>query len=424
MSQFTMAPFTMGRRGALLGLAAAWTMGRVSVAFADAPTDKRFVVVILRGALDGMSAVIPYGDRNLASWRPELIPAGVGAGGMLDLGGFYGLNPALAGLHDMYAAGEFLPLHAIAGHYRSRSHFEAQDYMESGADHRMDSGWLNRVVGVLPAAARGNSPGGPALSVGLSMPLLLRGPAVVGSYAPANGTRPAPDLYARVAQLSASDPVLGPAIAEGLRERGFSTAALASKAPDAASVPMDADGHMAGGHEERAPRPDAFATLGKACGTLLGAANGPRIAALEIGGWDTHTAQNGRLKAPLSDLSDGLVAMKQGLGDAWGSTVVMVMTEFGRTVRQNGTGGTDHGTGTVAFALGGSVAGGRVLANWPGLAEGNLLDGRDLQPTADLRSLAKGLLGQHMGLGDGALAQVFPDSDSAVAMRGLMRRSA
>ena len=425
-----MANLLLGRRAALLGLTAAFTAGRVSLALADAPTDKRFIVVILRGALDGMSAVVPYGDANLATWRPLLVPAGVGAGGMLDLGGFYGLNPDLAPLHDLYAAGELLPVHAIAGHYRSRSHFEAQDYMESGADHTMDSGWLNRVVTVLPASLRGHSPGGPALSVGLSMPLLLRGPATVGSWAPENANLPPPDLYARVAQLSAADLLVGPAIAEGLRERGFSAVTLASAAqptgnrPDASMTGgpgMDPGGHAGMGEKEKAPRPDAFANLARTCGTLLSAANGPRIAALEVGGWDTHSAQAARLKAPLTELSTGLVALKQGLGDAWASTVVMVMTEFGRTVRQNGTNGTDHGTGTIAFALGGPIAGGRVLANWPGLQDANLLDGRDLQPTADLRSLAKGLLGQHLGLGSTALAQVFPDSAEAAPMSRLLR---
>ena len=154
-------PF-LTRRTALLGLGAAWTLGGASLALAAAPTDQRFVVVILRGALDGMAAVVPYGDRDLATWRPELVPGAPGSeNGMLDLGGFYGLHPALAGLHDMYSAGELLPVHAVAGHYRSRSHFEAQDYMESGADQRMTSGWLNRVVAALPANALNRSPGGP-----------------------------------------------------------------------------------------------------------------------------------------------------------------------------------------------------------------------------------------------------------------------
>jgi uncharacterized protein (DUF1501 family) len=395
----------LSRRSALLGLTAAWTSGRSSLALADAATDRRFVVVILRGALDGMQAVVPYGDRNLATWRPELIPPAPGqAGGMLDLGGFWGLHPALDGLHAMYSAGELLPIHAVAGAYRSRSHFEAQDFMEMGADHRMTSGWLNRAVAVLPATAAGHSPGGPALAVGMSVPLLLRGPATVGSWAPQSFGKPNPDLYLRMAALNSSDPVTGPPIAEGLRERGFTAEALADTTEPA-------------GQRDKY----GFAALAGAAGKMLAADDGPRIAALEIGGWDTHSGQMNRLGGPLRQLNDGLVALKASLGPAWSRTAILVMTEFGRTVRMNGTKGTDHGTGTVAFAVGGAVAGGRVLANWPGLDQANLFENRDLQPTADLRSVAKGLLAQHLRLSPAALAAVFPASDAAAAMGGLVR---
>jgi uncharacterized protein (DUF1501 family) len=398
----------IGRRGALLGLSAAWTLRGVSLALADAATDQRFVVVILRGALDGLSAVVPYGDSALVGWRAPLLPGVVGSpGGMLDLGGFYGLHPALSGLHDMYATGQLLPIHAVAGHYRSRSHFEAQDYMESGADHRLSSGWLNRVVSVLPARLRHTASGGAALSVGLSLPLLLRGPEAVGSWAPSGGVRPSDDLYARIAALNAGDRMIGPALQEGLRARGFSAGVL--------GMPP------AQGPSGNRPKPDAFAVLARSCGTLLAAPNGPRVAALEIGGWDTHVQQAPRLHQPLWQLSNGLLALKDGLGPAWNRTVVLVMTEFGRTVRVNGDAGTDHGTGTVAFVLGGAVAGGRVAGTWPGLSQRNLLDNRDLEPTTDLRSVAKGALAAHFGLGPAALATVFPDSAGAVAMTGLIR---
>jgi uncharacterized protein (DUF1501 family) len=396
--------FHLTRRAALLGLTAAWTSGRSSLALADAATDRRFVVVILRGALDGMQAVIPYGDRNLAVWRPELIPPAPGQpGGMFDLGGFFGLHPTLDGLHTMYTANELLPVHAVAGAYRSRSHFEAQDYMEMGADHRMTSGWLNRAVSVLPAAGAGHSPGGPALAVGMSVPLLLRGPATVGSWAPQSFGKPNPDLYLRMAALNSSDPVTGPAIAEGLRERGFTADALADVMEPA--TPRDKNG---------------FPALAAAAGKMLAADDGPRIAALEVGGWDTHSGQMNRLGGPLRQLNDGLVALKASLGPAWSRTAILVMTEFGRTVRMNGTKGTDHGTGTVAFVLGGAVAGGRVHANWPGLDQANLFENRDLQPTADLRSVAKGLLAQHLRLSAPALTTVFPGSESAAPMPNLL----
>jgi uncharacterized protein (DUF1501 family) len=388
---------TLTRRTALLGLSAAFTLGRASLALASAATDRRFVVVILRGALDGMAAVVPYGDKDLVTWRGEIVPPGPGQpNGLLDLGGFYGLHPAMTGLYEMFKANELAPVHAVAGAYRSRSHFEAQDYMEFGAEQRMTSGWLNRVAAALPA---GGSEA--ALAVGASVPVLLRGPTQVGTWLPQGGGHPEPDLYARIAALNVHDAVTGPAIENGLKERGFSTAALA-------------------GSDQTGNR-NAFPALAAAAGRLLAAKDGPRLAALEIGGWDTHTAQPGRLTGPLQQLDAGLVALKQGLGDAWSKTVVLTMTEFGRTVRNNGTKGTDHGTGTVAFVLGGDIAGGKVHANWPGLAQDRLFENRDLQPTADLRSVAKGLLSQHLGLSNTVLANVFPDSAQATAMHGLVR---
>jgi uncharacterized protein (DUF1501 family) len=344
----------LARRSVLLGLTA---MGSARLALAAAPGDKRFVVVIQRGAMDGMAAVVPHGDPGYAALRgppPE---------GLLDLGGFFGLHPALAGLHGLYKERELLPVHAVAGPYRERSHFIAQDYLESGADHRMSSGWLNRVAGAM---------GSEGLAVGVALPLLLRGGAQVGNWAPQGMAEPAPDLYAAIAALNQGDRVIGPAIVAGLKERGFSTRALMDQAQE----------------KDR----NAFPALAAAAGTMLRAPGGPRIAAMEIGGWDTHTAQATRLTGPLKQLDAGLVALKTALGDQWRQTVVLVMTEFGRTARINGTGGTDHGTGGVAFVLGGSVKGGRVQADWPGLGPGNLFEDRDLAPTADLRSVAKGIL--------------------------------
>ena len=389
----------MTRRGALLGIVSAVALGRASLAMAAAPTDRRLVVIILRGALDGLAAVVPYGDPALAGLRGALVPAAVGQeGGMLDLGGFFGLHPALAGVHAMYRAGQALPIHAVAGHVRTRSHFEAQDLMESGADQRMSSGWLNRAVMAMPPRPASGAP----LSIGVSMPLLLRGPAQVGAYAPQSFSQPQADLYARLLALHQADPITGPAIRLGLAERGFTTAQLTGPAGDARDK-------------------YAFPTLAGTAGRLLAAADGPRVAAMELGGWDTHAGQANRLVGPLKQLDAGIVALRDNLGDAWAKTAVLVMTEFGRTVRANGTGGTDHGTGSVAFVVGGAVAGGRVLANWPGLADGQLLEGRDLQPSIDLRSIAKGLLSAHLGLNAAALAQAFPGSEGAPPLLGLVR---
>lgn len=396
------------RRAALLGLAGAVSLGRASLALAAAPTQKRFVVVLLRGALDGLSAVVPYGDADLAALRGELVPPAPGrpadaktGAALLDLGGFYGLHPALGGLHAMYRRNQALPVHAVAGNWRIRSHFVAQDCMESGTDHRLDSGWLNRVAGELHAAAPGSrsAPMGEAVSFSVGLPLLLRGATAVGTWLPRLPLQPDPDFYRHVAELNHADPLLGPAVAEALSERGFSDAAMAG---------------------ERVPRGFAFATLAGAAGTLMANADGPRLAALEIGGWDTHAAQTRRLAAPLKALDDGLVALQHGLGAAWRHTAVLVMTEFGRTVRSNGTDGTDHGTATVAFLLGGAVAGGRVRADWPGLKPAQLFENRDLAPTTDLRAVAKGVLAGHLGLGDAALARVFPDSRVAAPVGGLV----
>jgi uncharacterized protein (DUF1501 family) len=392
----------MTRRSALLGIAAAVSLGRVSLALAAAPTDRRFVVVILRGALDGLSLLQPYGDPALADLRGPLLLPGPGTpGGVLDCGGFFGLHPALSGVHAMYAAGECLPLHAIAGHYRSRSHFEAQDYLESGADQRLSSGWLNRAVSLLP------SPPGHdlALSIGLSAPLLLRGPARVGAYAPDHFAHPDPDLYSRLIALSAHDPIIGPALAEGVRARGFEAQTLA-----------DAPNATTGGN----PAGD-FRALATAAGRLLAEPQGPRIAVLELSGWDTHSGQLKRLEAQLHQLDQGLTALKTSLGPAWKQTAILAVTEFGRTAHMNGTNGTDHGTGAAALLLGGAVNGGRIRADWPGLGAGRLLENRDLAPTADLRSLCKGLLVEQLGLTPSQLGPVFPGSDDAAPMSGLIR---
>jgi len=388
------------RRATLLGLAGAITLGRTSLAVAAAPTEQRLVVVLLRGALDGLSAVVPHGDPALAGLRAGMGPGAPGVeGGALDLGGFYALHPALSGLHALYGNGEMLAVHAVAGSWRNRSHFEAQDWLEFGAEHRLSSGWLNRVAGALAPSQPGKG-AELALAVGNLMPVLLRGPAPVGNWLPQSFQAPQADLYARIAALHARDPVTGPALTTGLRERGFSAATLA-------------------GAEEPANKFD-FPALAASAGKMLAAANGPRLAALEIGGWDTHANQADRLAGPLRQLDAGLLALKAALGPVWARTAVLVMTEFGRTVRPNGTRGTDHGTASVAFVLGGGVAGGRVRGDWPGLGEGKLFENRDLAPTTDLAAITKGVLAQHLRLDARALAAVFPDNRVA-AMSGLLR---
>jgi uncharacterized protein (DUF1501 family) len=401
----------VSRRATLLGLSVVAATGRVKFALADAPTDQRFVVVLLRGALDGMSAVVPYGDANLASLRPALIPPAPGQdGGMFDLGGFYGFNPALAGVYAMYQQGQVLPVHAVAGPYRTRSHFEAQDLLQLGvADETgITSGWLNRVLAELPVNNNAELAG---LSVGIGTPLLIQGKIPVASYAVENFATPPADLYARIAALNASDPLTGPAIANGLRANSFDESIMSQTVNI-----MSDDGSAA----HKKPGAD-FPSMARQAGALLAAADGPRIAAFQLEGWDTHGNQVNGLKAPLTGLDAGLTALQTTLGPAWNQTMVLVITEFGRTAAMNGTKGTDHGTATVAFVLGGNVAGGKVMATWPGLGQSQLFENRDLAPTLDIRSIAKGALRAHLGLNADALARVFPDSSDAAPLNGLTR---
>jgi len=392
------ASFAPSRRGLLLGLGASLAIGRNRAAFAQAVGERRLVVVLLRGALDGLQVVQPYADPALAGLRRALtLPEPGREGGLLDLGGRFGLHPALAGLHALYRADEALVVHAVAGPYRGRSHFDGQDLLEAGAEERLTSGWLNRALQAMPNTGQAR----PGLAVGTGVPLLLRGPAPVGSYAPRQLARPSPDLVHRIAALQDPESALGMAFREAMRSRGMADEVLGN----------------AGG----APNEGGFARLAAAAGRLLAERDGPRVAALEIGGWDTHAVQNFRIIAPLRALDAGLLQLRQALGPHWSQTAVLVVTEFGRTARVNGNLGTDHGTGTVAFLLGGAVAGGRVAGDFPGLSGDALFENRDLRPTSDLRSIAKALLRDHLRQAPRAVAQAFPDSDAAPPMRGLLR---
>ena len=394
----TQGRFAVGRRGLLLGLGATFALGGARVAFGQAPGDRRLVVLLLRGALDGLYAVQPYGDPGLAELRqPLILPEPGQEGGLLDLGGRFGLHPGFVNLHEMYRANEALVLHAVAGPYRNRSHFEAQDLLEGGTGERLTSGWLNRALEALPSSQQARA----GLAIGTGVPLLLRGPVPVGAYAPPGLDHPSPDLMYRLAALQEADRRTGPIFAEGMRARGFVAQTLGASATD----------------RERS----TFARLCAATGRLLAERNGPRVAALEIGGWDTHSAQANRITGPLRALDEGLGQLKAALGDAWRQSAVLVVTEFGRTARVNGNMGTDHGTGTVAFVVGGGLAGGQVVVDWPGLGSGALFENRDLQPTRDLRSVAKALLRDHLRLPEGAVAKAFPDSQSVAPMRGLLR---
>jgi uncharacterized protein (DUF1501 family) len=398
MSDAPHASVAPTRRGLLLGLGASLAFGGTRAAFAQAPGEKRLVVILLRGAMDGLFVVQPYGDPDLAALRQGLLlPEPGQPDGLLDLGGTYGLHPALDGLHRLFRLNQALVVHAVAGPYRSRSHFEAQDLLEAGTAQRMSSGWLNRALQALPSSEAARA----GLAVGTGVPLLLRGPTPVGAYAPPGLDRPSTDLMLRLAALNDGDAGFGPSFREGMRARGYAETTL--------------------GPPENAPDRGNFPRLAAAAARLLAQPDGPRVAALEIGGWDTHAGQPGRIMGPLRALDAGIEQLRTGLGPAWRQTAVLVVTEFGRTARVNGNNGTDHGTGGIAFLLGGAVAGGRVVADWPGLKPGQLFENRDLQPTADLRSIAKALLLDHLRLPEAAVAEAFPGSVAVAPARNLVR---
>lgn len=367
---------------------------------ADAATDARFVLVILRGALDGLAAVPAYGDGNFARSRGQLAITAP----QLRLDGLFGLHPALEQLHQRYLAKELLVVHAVASPYRERSHFDGQDLLEAGLAGRtgIRDGWLNRVLAALPMT-RERTSNQLAVAIAQTVPLVLRGPAGVNSWAPSRLPQADADTLERLADLYSNDAVLAARLQTALTSNE-------SAAGDAFA--------------NRDPL-GMFRSLAEAAGKLLASSDGARIAVLEASGWDTHAnqgAETGQLANRLRTLDQGLDALRRALGAAWNRTAVMVVTEFGRTVATNGTRGTDHGTASCALLLGGAVAGGRVLGDWPGLAPSALHQGRDLRPTTDLRSLFKGVLAAHLQAPQSALEQtVFPDSKRAAALPGLIR---
>ncbi len=376
------------------------------VLLAAAPMSERFVTVILRGAMDGLGAVAPYADPDYREVRGGLALAEPGAaGGLLDLDGRFGLHPSLATLHGWFASQQLLIVHAVATPYRERSHFDGQDLLENGttAPHERRDGWLNRALGLM--GADGKRIG---LAVGQSVPLTLRGPTPVASWAPELLPDPDEDFLARLQTLYAADTQLGPVFHEAMVTRGMIDGVLGDD--------------LAGMARREAQE---ISTMAREAGRLLAAPEGARVAVMELNGWDTHVGQgaaDGRLARQLLTLDKALASLREGLGDAWGQTAVVVVTEFGRTARENGTGGTDHGTATVAMLAGGAVEGGRVVGRWPGLAAANLYQGRDLAPTTDLRALLKTVLVGHLRLpADGVERLVFPGSAGVAGLPELVR---
>ena len=408
--------------------AGASTLMASRLAFANAPTDARFVFVMLRGALDGLSAVPPVGDPGYASLRGQIALAKSGEGAALALEGPFGLHPALKFLHESYAAKELAVLHAVASPYRERSHFDAQNVLESGdlRPHGSTSGWINRALTALPSGKSREA----GVALGANVPLAMRGPAEVASWSPTKIAALDEATLARITDLYARDPLLSQRLAEALESDAIANEAQTAadaQSPDAAMAMTDtkSDSVVERDAKEKRNYNARYAEVARAAGGFLKRDDGPRVAMFDTTGWDTHANEGGaqgQLALRLRGLDAAMATLKESLGPVWRNTVVLVATEFGRTAAINGTRGTDHGTGAAAFLLGGAVAGGRVLADWPGLARSNLLDNRDLKPTRDLRTVMKGVLRDHLGVPAAALdSEVFPDSAPARPMDGLIR---
>ena len=408
-------------RGALAS-GGAFLSARLALAGAGAAPGARrprFVLIIMRGALDGLAVVPPYGDRDYAALRREFALRAPGeAGGALALDGFFGLHPSLKFLGGCYATRELVVLHALASPYRERSHFDGQDVLENGTPHphALQTGWLNRALAQLPAGRARES----GVALGQNVPLVMRGPAAVASWSPSRLGAPDEDTLARLTDLYAGDALLATRLADARATNAIAAEdsgdAMAPQPPDRAAKPALRPG---------AANNARYAEIVRAAAGFLRQGDGPQVAVFDTSGWDTHANQGGaegQLAGRLAALDAALATLKQELGAAWNDTAVLTVTEFGRTAAINGTRGTDHGTATAAFLFGGAVAGGRVIANWPGLAPRSLYEGRDLAPTLDLRAALKGVLAEHLGVSARALAaEVFPDSERVKPLSGLLR---
>ena len=407
-------------------------LGRKAFAASDrALADRKLVVVICRGGMDGLSVSPPVDDANYAALRGAIaIPGFDQPGGALRLDDTFGLHPSLAAVHRLALKGEARIAPAVATPDRARSHFEAQDVLENGATsaYGTDSGWLNRALQAMgPGKAR-------AISVGPTSPLILRGPVEAASWSPGPGVGRDPRLPGILADIYASaDPELARALASGL-----ATERMAKIADDDAraalgetiSAPgrdMSAQPASAGAARPRPAFRQGLGVARRMGATLAGfmiQPGGPQLAAISIDGFDTHANQGssqGQLATRLAYLDAVLDGISAGMGPGWRDTIVIAATEFGRTARVNGTAGTDHGTASTALLLGGALRRGGVIGDWPTLADGKLFENRDTAPTLDMRGLFKGLLAEHYGVSRRALdTAVFPGSANVAPALGII----
>jgi len=372
--------------GLTLGCSLASSPFLTPITLAAAPWDERLVVIILRGAMDGLGVVQPYGDRDFSSLRPSL-RAGE-ASRASDLDGFYALHPGLGSLMPLWQSGELAFAHAVSTPYRDkRSHFDGQDLLEAGTGldvgpGAVRDGWLNRLLQSLPGVTAET-----AFSVGQGELKVLSGSAKVSSWTPESRLGVSSATESLMAHVAANDPLFANAF-----ERAI-------------SISDSVDGTGQG-----KKRVSSHLRIAEFAASRL--REETRVAAFSINGWDTHVNQRNALKRPLRALAETILSLRSQLGPVWGKTAVLAMTEFGRTARENGTRGTDHGTGGAMLMAGGAISGGRVYGAWPGLGSGDLYAGRDLTPTADVRAYAaasmQGLFGLDRRMLEGHL---FPGLD-------------
>ena len=384
--------------GAALACAMPARLSFAAASSKDEDKQQRLVVVLLRGALDGLAAVPAVGDRSWtelrghaeAITRSQTLAAASAAGDvrsdallqptLLPLDSTFSFHPALKSLYQWYLQKELMVIHAVASPYRERSHFDAQQLLESGGDRpfTQTTGWLGRAL---------KSSGHSAVALAAAMPLALRGAEGASTWTPKGHMSKDQDLMMRIAQMYSSDTQLANAFGQAMGNLDMSMAANEGQ---------------------------GLVGLARHAGNFLSTPNGPRVAWLESGGWDTHTQQSGRLGRLLPTLDTALQSLRSSLGEHWLTTTVLVMTEFGRSANFNGSGGTDHGTGGVAFLAGGQVVGGRVATDWPGLSRGELLDGRDLKPTLDIRSVIGPVVQRQFSLDSSALKRILPGAPPAM----------
>jgi uncharacterized protein (DUF1501 family) len=379
--------------------------------------DPRFLTIVLRGALDGLAVVAPVGDQNWISLRGDNALTLNGKTPALKLDDFFALNPAMPNLQRMFKDNEAIVVHAAATSYRERSHFDGQDVLESGVEKpgTVSTGWLNRMLADLAPEGEVSSNRRRVFAVGPVTPLVVRGSAPVLSWSPRQALPASDDTIMRLLTLYHHT---DPAFARALENRS-QLAALAQSS----SVQKIPGGAQVMGPNAAQLRAYLAETVGAAA-KFLAQPDGPRVGALPLDGWDTHFNEGiatGQLALLLGALDGALAAAKDNMGPAWRETIIVLITEFGRTARINGALGTDHGTATIMLLAGGALKGGRAIADWPGLKAADLLENRDLKPTIDVRGVLKGLLRDHLRADERLLStDVFPGSAAVKPVAGLV----